>query len=148
VCLTSDWWSCLSLLTTKTCTYGQNKDKTMGLRLVYFRIYILFCYKGMNGGSRISGSSLNSCYLCKTSGIAIMWILCGVTFRRNVSPPSSGQKNPPVRIWCEQVAADCHGTITQKTAVFSCYLVPQIPAFIYLEYYLLSSGKAHNWTLS
>jgi hypothetical protein len=64
-----------------------------------------------------------------TSG---MWRMCEPTFRRNVLPPSSGQKNPRARNQLEQVPAVCrryvppkrrftqdlHGATSQKTTFF------------------------------
>jgi hypothetical protein len=41
---------------------------------------------------------------------AVFWYVarCKPSFRKNVSPPSSWQKNPRARNQREQVAADCH----------------------------------------
>jgi hypothetical protein len=43
---------------------------------------------------------------CRLLGCGPVWILCVSTFRRNVSLPSSGQKNPRGRYQLEQVASD------------------------------------------
>jgi hypothetical protein len=42
---------------------------------------------------------------CRLLGCGAVWSLCEPTFRRNVSPPSSGLKTPWARNQLEQVAA-------------------------------------------
>jgi hypothetical protein len=87
---------------------------------------------------------------CHLSGCGAVQILCKLTFQRNVSPPSSGQKNPRTRNQREQVATalvprsliflpwrlrryfppkrrftqDLHGTTSRKTAFFIVVTCP------------------------
>jgi hypothetical protein len=108
----------------------------MGAKRNAYRIFVAVCkIWGFHGGDYEE---------CRFLGCGAVYILCEPTFRRNISPPSSGYKNLRTRNQRELVATDSstlkmeakrssetsvhtnlHGTTSQKTALFRLQFATQ-----------------------